>query len=559
LLAGAALALLWGWLQAQTVTSSTARRVRHAPTLPSTCAVGDIYQDDNATSGSQFYLCETLNTWVAVGTAGGGGTPSAPLTSVQFNSSGTFGGSQSLVFDDTLDILSLDADGTLTATAGYRTGTGTFTGNADFQCANDQSCDLCTTNSGSPICVKANGVIGRVDLAASQVIVGDGASSEIFFTFDGATAVNPSIHWFSGTDNDGDGTVGRFTIDKELETDRSIYFGPVASAARPLVFEGTTADANETVLTVADPLADNTITLVNSTGSVYPTNSCSNISITGTDQTISVDGCTNAQVSATGAGVTMRTMNTCDAANRGRIFTLQCSVFSTTNAFTIVDNTGNIQLGGNSNYTCNIGGVDNQNSITFVCDGTKWRDIGGNGSFADGAGLTFAGAAGGVTLSTASLEVNFLNDGGTTDLTCPANAGAERVLDAGTASQATLQYCDGSTTTVRRIYPTNLCSVTISGVGQTVTADNCDHLKIGATAFTDTVTNINTCAVSSDGRQLAVLCNAGIGWSLIDGGNLKLAGNFPCSNGVADMSAINLICDGAQGVWRETGRSINGT
>ena len=41
--------------------------VPNSATLPATCSTGDMYQDTNATSGSQWYLCESANNWVAQG------------------------------------------------------------------------------------------------------------------------------------------------------------------------------------------------------------------------------------------------------------------------------------------------------------------------------------------------------------------------------------------------------------------------------------------------------------------------------------------------------------
>lgn len=49
-------------------------------TLPATCSQGDMYQNISGTSGQQWYLCESTNTWVLEGGGGGGGggmTPSA--------------------------------------------------------------------------------------------------------------------------------------------------------------------------------------------------------------------------------------------------------------------------------------------------------------------------------------------------------------------------------------------------------------------------------------------------------------------------------------------------
>ncbi len=65
--------------------------VPHSGSLPGTCSVGDVYMDTAATTGQQWYLCETPNTFVAQ-TGGGSGTPGGVDTSVQFNNSGSFGG-----------------------------------------------------------------------------------------------------------------------------------------------------------------------------------------------------------------------------------------------------------------------------------------------------------------------------------------------------------------------------------------------------------------------------------------------------------------------------------
>lgn len=47
-------------------------QIPNSTTLPSTCDVGDSYQDSNATSGQQFYLCESADTWALQGDGGGG-------------------------------------------------------------------------------------------------------------------------------------------------------------------------------------------------------------------------------------------------------------------------------------------------------------------------------------------------------------------------------------------------------------------------------------------------------------------------------------------------------
>lgn len=71
----------------------------HSTSLPSTCSQGDMYQDSDATSGQQWYLCESANNWVLQGDGGGGGggaptnatyitqTPDASLSAEQALSS----------------------------------------------------------------------------------------------------------------------------------------------------------------------------------------------------------------------------------------------------------------------------------------------------------------------------------------------------------------------------------------------------------------------------------------------------------------------------------------
>lgn len=43
-------------------------------TLPVTCTAGELYQDNDATTQEQLYLCESTDTWAAVGSGGGGAT-----------------------------------------------------------------------------------------------------------------------------------------------------------------------------------------------------------------------------------------------------------------------------------------------------------------------------------------------------------------------------------------------------------------------------------------------------------------------------------------------------
>jgi hypothetical protein len=67
---------------------------------PATCSGGDQF---NAIDTFQLFICGPANTWVAQG--GGGGTPSSPTNSVQFNNAGAFGGNACYTFLVTTGLL----------------------------------------------------------------------------------------------------------------------------------------------------------------------------------------------------------------------------------------------------------------------------------------------------------------------------------------------------------------------------------------------------------------------------------------------------------------------
>jgi len=66
------------------------------------------------------------------------------------------------------------------------------------------------------------------------------------------------------------GGVITFPSTESLRVDGTLYFGP---GANNISFEGAIGNANETTLTVADPSADQTITLPDNTGTVITTGS----------------------------------------------------------------------------------------------------------------------------------------------------------------------------------------------------------------------------------------------------------------------------------------------
>ena len=74
-----------------------------------------------------------------------------------------------------------------------------------------------------------------------------------------------SLHGLSATDGNVVGTAATQTLSNKTLTSPIITGGSVDAS---IVFEGTTADAYETTLTVVDPTADNTITLPDTSGTV---------------------------------------------------------------------------------------------------------------------------------------------------------------------------------------------------------------------------------------------------------------------------------------------------
>ena len=56
-------------------------------------------------------------------------------------------------------------------------------------------------------------------------------------------------------------------------TSGNLTCGSITSTASSIVFEGATADAHETTVTVTDPTADRTITIPNETGTMLTTGS----------------------------------------------------------------------------------------------------------------------------------------------------------------------------------------------------------------------------------------------------------------------------------------------
>ena len=99
------------------------------------------------------------------------------------------------------------------------------------------------------------------------------------------TAVNPTLaagELVIETDTDkykiGDGSTAWTSLgysslpSTAITTGGGTFTGAVTfDGASPIVFEGATADAHETTITITDPTADRTITIPNETGTVVTT------------------------------------------------------------------------------------------------------------------------------------------------------------------------------------------------------------------------------------------------------------------------------------------------
>ena len=86
-----------------------------------------------------------------------------------------------------------------------------------------------------------------------------------------------------------------------------LTIGATIQGSSPLVFEGSTADAHETTVAVADPTADRTITLPDNSGTILLTSTTNTISTLASDVSISTSGsiATTGAFSATGSSITL--------------------------------------------------------------------------------------------------------------------------------------------------------------------------------------------------------------------------------------------------------------
>ena len=210
-----------------------------------------------------------------------------PTTDYNTNTANTISGISSMAASDEVTVIVYDifavAD-TVSATQG-----GTFSGNVelvstDAGTSGDPTLTL-YRNSASPADGDYTGeIIGKGRNDNSQDVQYSKISTKIVDVSDGTEDGNLEFYVRSNG-NQGSrlflkGNGRTAFVNKDLELGTGV----------DLVFEGSTADANETILTVTDPTADRTITLPNATGTVITTGNTSDLTTVGTLTSLAVTG-----------------------------------------------------------------------------------------------------------------------------------------------------------------------------------------------------------------------------------------------------------------------------
>jgi len=237
--------------------------------------------------------------------------------------SSTADGDMSIAADDEIDLTStlIDINGNVEI-SGTTTQTGVITANAGVV-VDEMTLDADTLTATDDFILDVAGDV-EINADGGTITFKDASSSLGTITSSGysgtaavATTVtitdnentneNNAIIFAAGADQDG-GNIG-------LESDGTLTYNPstgtlsatnisvtgtlstvdsvTMSANNAVVFEGATADAHETTLTVVDPTADRTITLPNQSGTVPVLAVASNTAVTSTPEELNVlDGIT---------------------------------------------------------------------------------------------------------------------------------------------------------------------------------------------------------------------------------------------------------------------------
>ena len=216
-----------------------------------------------------------------------------------FTNSGTIVSAGKITADAGIDIDNFNIDGTTIALS---------SGNLDIDVAGNVTIDadggtVTFADGGASLgTITSSGYSGTAAVATTVTITDNESTNE-----------NNAIVFTSGGDLDG-GNIG-------LESDGDLKYNPstgtlsatnisvsgtfstvdsvTMSANNAVIFEGATADAHETTLTVVDATADRTITLPNVSGTVPVLAAASNTQVTSTPEELNLlDGITAGTVSA---------------------------------------------------------------------------------------------------------------------------------------------------------------------------------------------------------------------------------------------------------------------
>lgn len=187
-------------------------------------------------------LYSSTGAWACLSGGGGGGTPGTPLSSVQFNNSGAFGGSANFLWNNTSGVLSIctTLGGACTVTSGVDaqafsssavgTSVGFTNATATFTILGNGQGNFNTLNAGagSPFTVSVSGLVGGVTFGSSAT-----GTTHAFTTNSGNAFIN------------GDGSGNFNTL--------AIGVGPAltVSSNGTLVIAGTYGLTNAGALTVA--------------------------------------------------------------------------------------------------------------------------------------------------------------------------------------------------------------------------------------------------------------------------------------------------------------------
>ena len=391
--------------------------------------------DDVAVDGKVITMTGSASD-TAVITAGADGTLSivttdaaAAAANIQITADGTAELAGTTVTLDSSGGITLDADGgTITfADAGASLGTITSSG---YSGTSAVATTVTITDNES---TNENNTVVFVAGA-------DADGGNVGLESDGNLTYNPSTGTLSATNISVSGTLS--TVDSVT-----------MSANNAVVFEGATADAHETTLTVVDATADRTITLPNVSGTVPVLAAASNTQVTSTPEEINlIDGGTarGTTAVASGDGILINDAGTMVMTNVDTVSTYFAghSVGGSNIVTTGALNSGSITSGfgtiDNGASAITTTGVITGGTLEATTDTAAGDNAAIGYTAAEGLILTGQGSTSDITLKNDADAVVFTVPTGTDDILFPDNAKA--MFGAGSDLQI---YHDGSNSYIK--------------------------------------------------------------------------------------------------------------